>query len=188
MAAAQFSLPLDCVPHPVRAHGLRAPARLRVIRALTLRGGFASRRSPNKTDNPVARRPRRDAPIAWGDRTKYQAAKAVAGRGVVRGPIVLRNHPGEISSLASLAHPRPLYGHDQGRPQRVATLGPQWMVREETKYARAVRSRFLVAENTSERTLPIRLTPMTATCRVPPLSRVKLGIGWSRGVARDAEQ
>ena len=38
------------------------------------------------------------------------------------------------------------------------------------------------------RSLPIRLTPMTATCRVPPLSRVKLGIGWSRGVARDAEQ
>ena len=36
--------------------------------------------------------------------------------------------------------------------------------------------------------LPVRLTPMTATCRVPPLSRVKLGIGWSRGVARDAEQ
>ena len=36
--------------------------------------------------------------------------------------------------------------------------------------------------------LSIRLTPMTATCRVPPLSRVKLGIGWSRGVARDAEQ
>ena len=36
--------------------------------------------------------------------------------------------------------------------------------------------------------LPIRLTPMTATCWVPPLSRVKLGIGWSRGVARDAEQ
>ena len=39
-----------------------------------------------------------------------------------------------------------------------------------------------------EETLPIRLTPMTATCWVPPLSRVKLGIGWSRGVARDAEQ
>ncbi len=39
-----------------------------------------------------------------------------------------------------------------------------------------------------ELSLPIRLTPMTATCRVPPLSRVKLGIGWSRGVARDAEQ
>ena len=38
------------------------------------------------------------------------------------------------------------------------------------------------------RSLPIRLTPMTATFRVPPLSRVKLGIGWSRGVARDAEQ
>ena len=37
-------------------------------------------------------------------------------------------------------------------------------------------------------TLPIRLTPMTATCRELPLSRVKLGIGWSRGVARDAEQ
>ena len=39
-----------------------------------------------------------------------------------------------------------------------------------------------------QHSLPIRLTPMTATCRVPPLSRVKLGIGWSRGVARDAEQ
>ena len=39
-----------------------------------------------------------------------------------------------------------------------------------------------------ERTLPIRLTPMTATCRVPPLSRVEFGIGWSGGVARDAEQ
>ena len=39
-----------------------------------------------------------------------------------------------------------------------------------------------------EESLPIGLTPMTATCRVPPLSRVKLGIGWSRGVARDAEQ
>ena len=39
-----------------------------------------------------------------------------------------------------------------------------------------------------DRNLPIRLTPMTATYRVPPLSRVKLGIGWSRGVARDAEQ
>ena len=39
-----------------------------------------------------------------------------------------------------------------------------------------------------EESLPIRLTPMTATCRVPPLSRVKLGIGWSRGVARDSEQ
>ena len=42
--------------------------------------------------------------------------------------------------------------------------------------------------NLIEAILPIRLTPMTATCRVPPLSRVKLGIGWSRGVARDAEQ
>ena len=41
---------------------------------------------------------------------------------------------------------------------------------------------------TEEERLPIRLTPMTATCRVPPLSRVKLGIVWSRGVARDAEQ
>ena len=39
-----------------------------------------------------------------------------------------------------------------------------------------------------EGSLPIRLTPMTATCWVPPLSRVKLGIGWSRGAARDAEQ
>ena len=42
--------------------------------------------------------------------------------------------------------------------------------------------------NVEHQSLPIRLTPMTATCRVPPLSRVKLGIGWSRGVARDAEQ
>ncbi len=39
-----------------------------------------------------------------------------------------------------------------------------------------------------ERTLPIRLTPTPTTCRVSPLSRVKLGIGWSRGVPRDAEQ
>ena len=31
--------------------------------------------------------------------------------------------------------------------------------------------------------LPIRLTPTPTTCRVPPLSRVKLGIGWSRGKA-----
>ena len=43
-------------------------------------------------------------------------------------------------------------------------------------------------KNLLESFLPIRLTPMTATCWVPPLSRVKLGIGWSRGVARDAEQ
>ena len=43
-------------------------------------------------------------------------------------------------------------------------------------------------EALEDQSLPIRLTPMTATCRVPPLSRVKLGIGWSRGVARDAEQ
>ena len=42
--------------------------------------------------------------------------------------------------------------------------------------------------STFNETLPIRLTPMTATCRVPPLSRVKLGIGWARGAARDAEQ
>ena len=46
----------------------------------------------------------------------------------------------------------------------------------------------LVERNGRVRSVPIRLTPMTATCRVPPLSRVKLGIGWSRGVARDAEQ
>ena len=30
---------------------------------------------------------------------------------------------------------------------------------------------------THNHSLSIRLTPMTATCRVPPLSRVKLGIG-----------
>ena len=46
----------------------------------------------------------------------------------------------------------------------------------------------LVDVGVVDRPLPIRLTPMTATCWVPPLSRVKLGIGWSRGVARDAEQ
>ncbi len=45
-----------------------------------------------------------------------------------------------------------------------------------------------MAEQSEDYCLPIRLTPMTATCRVPPLSLVKLGIGWSRGVARDAEQ
>ena len=47
---------------------------------------------------------------------------------------------------------------------------------------------FLKYLTNNEKFLPIRLTPMTATCRVRPLSRVKLGIGWSRGVARDAEQ
>ena len=54
---------------------------------------------------------------------------------------------------------------------------------EEALRASEARYRALI-----EHSLPIRLTPMTATCRVPPLSRVKLGIGWSRGVARDAEQ
>ena len=49
-------------------------------------------------------------------------------------------------------------------------------------------ARFTTTEVILDTLLPIRLTPMTATCRVPPLSRVKLGIGWSRGVARDAEQ
>ena len=49
-------------------------------------------------------------------------------------------------------------------------------------------SRELIRTTLYQQVLPIRLTPMTATCRVPPLSRVKLGIGWSRGVARDAEQ
>ena len=47
---------------------------------------------------------------------------------------------------------------------------------------------FFIDHVDNPQSLPIRLTPMTATCRVPPLSRVKLGIGWSRGVARDAEQ
>ncbi len=56
-------------------------------------------------------------------------------------------------------------------PQKERTMEPQ--------------PRFILNKGHS---LPIRLTPMTATCRVPPLSRVKLGIGWSRGVARDAEQ
>ena len=49
------------------------------------------------------------------------------------------------------------------------------------------RPGYIDAKTYVVQTLPIRLTPMTATCRVPPLSRVKLGI-WSRGVARDAEQ
>ena len=40
MAAAQLSLPLDFAPEPVRAHGLLAPARLRGIEVLTLRGGL----------------------------------------------------------------------------------------------------------------------------------------------------
>ncbi len=55
----------------------------------------------------------------------------------------------------------------------------------EYKGERIIISDILLREVPS---LPIRLTPMTTTCRVPPLSRVKLGIGWSRGVARDAEQ
>ena len=51
-----------------------------------------------------------------------------------------------------------------------------------------LREVILQSDTRVEECLPIRLTPMTATCRVPPLPRVKLGIGWSRGVARDAEQ
>ena len=56
--------------------------------------------------------------------------------------------------------------------------------------AEIIRDRVVNGKRVAEKDhfLPIRLTPMTATCRVPPLSRVKLGIGWSRGVARDAEQ
>ena len=59
---------------------------------------------------------------------------------------------------------------------------------DEWKGFRIYRASYDDWEGRGEQTLPIRLTPMTATCRVPPLSRVKLGIGWSRGVARDAEQ
>ena len=58
----------------------------------------------------------------------------------------------------------------------------------ESKLERAALDFTEVALGYLKQILPIRLTPMTATCRVPPLSRVKLGIGWSRGVARDAEQ
>ena len=68
---------------------------------------------------------------------------------------------------------------DDGSEVNVATIGIDLTEQNNTE-------RLLV--ESEERFLPIRLTPMTATCRVPPLSRVKLGIGWSRGVARDAEQ
>ena len=62
-----------------------------------------------------------------------------------------------------------------------------WPLRAITGFCFAIL--YIVIESwLNERSLPFRLTPMTATCRVPPLSRVKLGIGWSRGVARDAEQ
>ena len=64
-----------------------------------------------------------------------------------------------------------------------ARQGSQWVA-----FAAGLkRDGFILVED-EDQSLPIRLTPMTATCRVPPLSRVKLGIGWARGVARDAEQ
>ena len=68
--------------------------------------------------------------------------------------------------------------------------GDQLLVRLPAATAETLNSaqKNAIARAADEVTLPIRLTPMTATCRVPPLSRVKLGIGWSRGVARDAEQ
>ncbi len=37
-------------------------------------------------------------------------------------------------------------------------------------------------------TVPIRLSQTPTTCGVDPCSRVKLGIGWRLGAARDAEQ
>ncbi len=74
---------------------------------------------------------------------------------------------------------RPL-GHFSRHPDTpLLSLSPR------RRFPRPTPERVFVADHQS---LPIRLTPMTATCRVPPLSRVKLGIGWSRGVARDAEQ
>ena len=98
----------------------------------------------------------------------------------------------EITGL----QPHELFGRGLLRTFQIAHEFPSMTVRENLMMVPAGQSgeRLLsawfrpaqVAEE--ERTLPIRLTPMTATCRVPPLSRVKLGIGWSRGVARDAEQ
>ena len=73
--------------------------------------------------------------------------------------------------------------HRRDRHRRRRALSHSWVdLRPYCQQRLRHRGRALV------QTLPIRLTPMTATCRVPPLSRVKLGIGWSRGVARDAEQ
>ena len=59
---------------------------------------------------------------------------------------------------------------------------------EDSHWVYRMKGGYCLALRALKRALPIRLTPMTATCRVPPLSRVKLGIGWSRGVARDAGQ
>lgn len=39
-----------------------------------------------------------------------------------------------------------------------------------------------------EKTVPIRLSQTPTTCGVEPCSRIKLGIGWRLGAARDAEQ
>ena len=87
-----------------------------------------------------------------------------------------------------------LYREIPGRPFRslfyhvIVQIGRVCWIKEFFDLLRAANIRVFLPELAVDRTLPIRLTPMTATCRVPPLSRVKLGIGWSRGVARDAEQ
>ncbi len=95
---------------------------------------------------------------------------------------------------AKLRHLCPCVSYSEGREMYGVELNAavRLAVVDEGLSHHEVGLRFGIDRQTVKKMLsysfPIRLTPMTATCRVPPLSRVKLGIGWSRGVARDAEQ
>ena len=79
-------------------------------------------------------------------------------------------------------------GKDDQDPRSTVLDFLGWDEPDDDQFAQDVRIVLASADFSKELTLPIRLTPMTATCRVPPLSRVEFGIGWSGGVARDAEQ
>ena len=103
-----------------------------------------------------------------------------------------------LNDLLSLAQPAELQGLYDAMDVATRNHGKHALLARMIKGVCDRQPRLLVVEDVHwadaetlsdlAQILPIRLTPMTATCRVPPLSRVKLGIGWSRGVARDAEQ
>ena len=89
----------------------------------------------------------------------WSAAAGSTGR-FSGGLLLCRSHP-PPASLARLDGPVvALPGSG------VVKAGPDWNVP------------VALLERLERPSLPIRLTPMTAACRVPPLSRVKLGIGW----------
>ncbi len=98
---------------------------------------------------------------------------------------LLASAPSEGSNVLLVGHRTPLQmATDQRFPDSILPEGAMAVFEPSGDGTELLGT--LTAEDLIS--LPIRLTPMTATCRVPPLSRVKLGIGWSRGVARDAEQ